>query len=93
MGVVISAEFGAQRWHRRYSADIYSFDMNKFQFEQLSSTLQDAYWGFVDQATGHGVQYIQCVAIYGGALNERVRCQPPVEVWLHRAACNGLVEV
>lgn len=93
MGKVIAAEFGAQRWHRQYSADIYSFDMNKFQFEQLSTTPREAYSGFVDQATVHGIQYIQCVAIYGGALNERGRGQPPVEVWLHRGACKGLVEV
>lgn len=93
MGEVISAKFGAQRWHRQYSADIYSFDMHKFQFEQISTTLQEAYSDFVDQATGYGIQYIQCVAIYGGALNERGRGQPPVEVWLHRTACNGLVEV
>lgn len=90
---MISAKFGAQRWHRTYSADIYSFDMNKFQFEQLSTTLQEAYAGFVDQAICNGIQYIQCVAIYGGAINERGRGQPPVEVWLHRATGNGLVEV
>lgn len=81
MGQVIELDFRAYQAKQPYSADVYSTDMKKYQFEGDTCSVILAYHSFVGEAEKWGVQAIRCIAIYKGNIKERDQTQGPVRVW------------
>lgn len=78
---------------KNFSADVYSHDMKKYQFQTAASSISDAYYNFVNDSFENGVIIIQCVAIYSGLIRERDSNQSPVKIWRQKNVIIGqLVE-
>lgn len=67
--------------NKNYSADVYTHDMKKYQYQTVASSISDAYYRFVNDAFDSGVSIIQCIAVYSGLMNERDVSQAPIKVW------------
>jgi hypothetical protein len=76
---------------RPFSADIYSYDMMKFQFTKSARTSSAAYYSFVEEALRSGIQSIRCIAIYEGRAEQRERNQGPLTVWHQQATSAELL--
>ncbi|UZE97284.1 hypothetical protein [Alkalimarinus alittae] len=89
MGKVIRVNFNHAPSIIAYSADVYSQDMKKHQFQLLSESIVDAYHAFINEASIVGVKVVKCIAIYKGTLNTRELSQPPVSVWHMQSGKHG----
>ena len=90
---LIHVNFGTRKSERAFSADVYSFDMKKYRFQVVATSLTEAYDAFVAEAELHGVKAIRCIAIYLGQSEHRNSYQLPAKVWQqYDSAANGLVE-
>lgn len=92
MGIVIQGNFRNHREKLAFSADVYSEDMEKYQFQTVALSILDAYQDFVNEAAFYGVNFIKCIAIYTDTIPERKRIQAPEKVWQYQADINGLAE-
>lgn len=84
MSNIIKVDFRDQYTQKTCSADVYSHDMKKYQFQAQADSIADAYRIFVSEAANYGVQVIKCIAIYKGGINERKQAQPPERVWYQK---------
>jgi len=75
-----------------FNADVYSFDMKKYRFQTIATSLNEAYYAFVDAAQLHDIDVIRCIAIYLGLPEHRSSCQLPAKVWQQYDPVTGLVE-
>jgi len=74
-----------------YSADVYSFDMKKYQFEVRAENAEASYFLFLREAINWGVGIIEMIAIYSGGNGERI--VKPEKVWFRKKNSNNdLVE-
>lgn len=81
MDNILHLNLKPQNAERVYTADVYSYDMKKYQFQQVARTANAAYYAFVDTALKSGVQFIRCIAIYDCAAEARHKDQAPIKVW------------
>ena len=81
MNNIIYVQFGKKKETEKYSADVYSYDMKKYQFHTTATSINDAYYHMVEQAFECGVSVIQCIAIYSGFIDDRNVEQMPIKVW------------
>ncbi len=90
---IIYADFDNKKENENYSADVYSYDMKKYQFKTVAGSIEDAYYNFVRDAFDSGVSVIQCIAIYSGLKIERGLRQGPTKVWKQESPqASNLVE-
>ena len=92
MGIVIQGNFRTQRQKLAFSADVYSEDMEKYQFQTVALTILEAYQDFVNEAAYYRVNFIKCIAIYTGTIPERKKVQAPEKVWQYQSDLNRLAE-
>lgn len=93
MSNIIHVNFCARKSERAFSADVYSFDMKKYRFQVVATSLTEAYYAFVAEAVLHGVNVIRCIAIYLGLSEHRGSYQLPAKVWQqYDPTAGGLVE-
>ena len=79
---VLFGHFGAQEMElETFSAEVYSWDMKKYQFETRAFSITEAYSILTGQAVEFGVIIIKCIAIYRGLINDREKHHPPCKVW------------
>jgi len=78
---IIYIDFNKKNENKNYSADVYSHDMKKYQYQTVAESISDAYYNFVNEAFDSGVSIIQCIAVYSGLMADRNAAQPPVKVW------------
>lgn len=81
MSNIIRVDFGNSCEKQKFSADVYSSDMKKYQFQASANSTSEAYRIFVSEAARHSVQVIKCIAVYRGYVDERKPTQPPERVW------------
>ena len=93
MSNVIELDFSRRASKFAFSADVYSYDMKKFQFQVTAESISDAYDVFVWEANCQRVKIIQCIAIYKDNVHERKENQAPEKVWFqHDYRLDCLVE-
>lgn len=93
MSNIVHVDFSARKSEREFSADVYSFDMKKYRFQVVATSITEAYYAFVAEAVQHGVNVIRCIAIYLGLSDQRAEYQVPAKVWQqYDPVSGGLVE-
>ncbi len=93
MSNIVHVDFSARKSERAFSADVYSFDMKKYRFQVVATSITEAYYAFVAEAVQHGVNVIRCIAIYLGLADQRAEYQVPTKVWQqYDPVAGGLVE-
>lgn len=92
MGTVISADFLKGKRLRPFSADVYSQEMCKYQFQTMARSIGEALNEFMNEASSYSIDQVKCIAIYQGFIAERVAGQPPEKVYQSKAIIHGLVE-
>jgi hypothetical protein len=75
---IIRVDFGPKAV---YSADVYSSDMKKLQFEVFARSADEAHYKIFRKAMIDGVAAIYCVALYSGYACNRTAAQTPDRVW------------
>lgn len=78
---VIHIKFKPYSEKRPMSADVYSYDIKKYQFEIMAGSASEAYHNIISEAAEHGIDMILCVAIYDGFPYQRLVHQLPEKVW------------
>jgi hypothetical protein len=81
MTSVIYVDFAEHNRVVSYSADVYSADMKKYQFQVLASSMTEAYYSFVVEYVSLNVSVVRCMAIYLGLSEQRDSLQSPEKVW------------
>lgn len=81
MNNIIYVQFAKKKEIEKYSADVYTYDMKKYQFHTTATSINDAYYHMVEQAFESGISIIQCIAIYSGFIDDRDVEQVPMKVW------------
>ena len=81
MGSIIKVNFNRSSDSIIYSADVYSHDMKKYQFQASTESIAEAYQVFINEAASCDVRVVKCIAIYKGAINARQFSQPPIKAW------------
>lgn len=89
---VVHHKFGKNTQEVLFSADIYSHDMKKYQFEISTRSIFHAYNLFIDAAKRLGVHFVRCIAVYEGNVHKRLERPKPIKVWLQDRSFNGLEE-
>jgi hypothetical protein len=89
---VVHYDFSKRDKNIQFSADIYSHDMKKFQFEISCQSIFDAYDSFIKEAQVYGVEFVRCIAVYRGKLESRRANPAPLKVWQQGWCMSGLQE-
>jgi len=92
MGTVVKADFLKDKEAIKYSADVYSEEMNKYQFQTIARSIGEALDTFMAEASDYSIKQVKCIAIYTGNIRDRSVGQSPEKVYQNRAIVHGLVE-
>lgn len=89
---IVHYDFSKRNREFLLSADVYSHDMKKYQFEISTRSIAHAYNLFIDEAKKLGVYFVRCIAVYNGKVQKRPDFPKPLKVWQQDSAMNGLHE-
>lgn len=89
---VIHVDFRQKPKDMLFSADVYSHDMKKYQFEISTRSIIHAYRLFIDEAKKLGVHFVRCIAVYRGKVQKRLDFPEPIRVWQQDWQMRGLRE-
>ena len=89
---VIHHNFTRKHLGTLFSADVYSHDMKRYQFEIQGRSLLHAYHLFIDAAKNLGVHFVRCIAVYEGNPQKRRDTSAPLKVWQQDRTMTGLRE-
>jgi len=78
---VIYVDFADHNKAVSYSADVYSVDMEKYQFQVLASSMTEAHYAVFSEYVTLNVSKLRCMAIYLGLAEQRGSLQAPEKVW------------
>ena len=87
---VVHYDFRKKNQKILFSADVYSHDMKKYQFEISTRSIFHAYNLFIDEAKKLGVHFVRCIAVYKGKVQKRLDFPEPIKVWQQDWEMNGL---
>lgn len=89
---IVHCDFRKKKHEILFSADVYSHDMKKYQFEISTRSIAHAYNLFIDEARKLGVHFVRCIAVYKGNVQKRLESPMPIKVWQQDWSFNGLRE-
>lgn len=89
---IVHYDFRKKKHEILFSADVYSHDMKKYQFEISTRSIFHAYDLFIDEARKLGVHFVRCIAVYKGKAQKRLEFPEPIKVWQQDWSMNGLRE-
>jgi len=63
-----------------YQADVYSFDMDKFQYSFTAASALEAYDLAIEEALG-SISSIRCIALYTAGYGNKIEDRDLLKVW------------